>query len=1182
MMKRITAALLALILIISVLPVGAFGQEESEKIYQLGEEIWIVGASAKPTEKTAIGTKWDQYLTEDGEWESKQGECPLELHSHGILCYNTDGDLVCVKEVHKKHSVSCTIKYAKYHWIVVVDPSYIPPEEEKPDDNENQGQGPGYSDPNKEYPPGSANFTLRNIDPSGNTLQDIEYYLLNENNDVKGHFLTNPDGEIFFGGLQLKAGSAAETWTLVQNPPLPAALEEYYEHNQGKWNVTVVRNGDSDTFFVSNITGGEGTEDADPLQGYDAATNVMTVVNQPKLYDILVTLHPEGLENQGIPKDLIAHVTITGPDGEQISVDLPDGINPQSCLEGRKPGTYQVTGLTVENGEIDGYSLGQPYVVVALPRPSQDAEIPILQQDYVYVGSECAWPDFRIVLPYTKEDEQPSEPEQDLDLSNKILIQIVNEAGDPTDGAEVALMSGGDILERYTGETSYTLDLTSYPHGTYSLVQIKAPQGHEDAPERYSITVGTDRNGDPQVLLQKDSRDSGVVVNPGTGDQIAFFTNARKTTQVRLTCNVNVTFADGAWVDQSFVEFCRSGNNFRLIWTDSTGLHSEDLVVPHGETKGFEMPVPYGVDYRVEAMVADGAAFQESQMISGTVTLEDLETPIHIDAKGDYTVEPGVSQPLTMLMVDADDTAKTLPGVEFMLQWPDVEETISHVTDDGGRLLIRGNYTEPGSFQLTQVQAPDGYLPLGDPIQVNVAAAYAVKDSADPYVMVQNFIPTASHKDVEKQENGVYFIKNTIKEVGKPVEGEHSNVLLINVVTESGSPVDGTQITMTCPDGSKKTLKNGDIVDLEELGMTGTYNLVQTKSVTGHNIATETYAVTVTEKNGKLKVKAENTNLGLLDKIFGKNEIPFGPDSEWLLTFVNVRMTATLRLTCEVQVSFTGGSWHDMEFEKKYKEETEYQFLLSWDDGYAREQGEAMLVHGESEIFDLQVPYGVQYEIVCVNEKGYFDTTFHNAKTTEVDTTALKEGMQITATNTYIIEPNPDADPLEMHLVKVDATTKKPLEGVEFELQDADGRKLAGYTTDAEGKVDILNTLKIGGSYGLKETKALKGYEKPSAAYPIKVDAEYKLFTASGKPVLKQSFAAKMSSKAVEKQEDGSYLVKNYKQGQTPKDSGSKDGNNPKTADSFRIMAWSGALVISGMSLALFAVGMSKKRKIRS
>ena len=259
---------------------------------------------------------------------------------------------------------------------------------------------------------------------------------------------------------------------------------------------------------------------------------------------------------------------------------------------------------------------------------------------------------------------------------------------------------------------------------------------------------------------------------------------------------------------------------------------------------------------------------------------------------------------------------------------------------------------------------------------MNVGIEYVAKEGSTKPVLIQKLAPVTTHEAVEKLDDGSWLIKNTAVEVGEDVVDGYANKILVDVVSESGSPVEGTQITMTCPNGDKKTYETGDIIDLEELGMVGSYSLQQTKSIAGHNIAEEKYVVTVSQKDGRYIVKVENIKLGLLDKIFGNNKIPHGPDGEWMMTFVNVRKTAKIELTCEVAMNFGAGTWHDLAFEKQCKEDTKYEFVLSWDDGHKREEEAATLVNGSKHNFDLEVPYGVEYRIVCLNEKGYFETSF--------------------------------------------------------------------------------------------------------------------------------------------------------------------------------------------------------------
>ena len=1167
MKKRITAALLALVMAFSLLPLRA-----DAAVYKEGDVIEKIGSATPQAPEYALEDeniyKWYPVDDDrDGQPDGYQIKEPFTCDAgHGI----------------GQHLRRCWVKYGTMYKF------YVGRKDSSGSGSGGQGssQKPPYSDPSADFPAGSASFTLRNLDSSGNPLMDVEYYLIDDVNDVKGHFLTNANGEIYFGGLTLQDGTpSVQTWTLKQNPPMPEALADTHEHIKELWQVTVQRTGDS-TFAVTDITFDNG---ADNL--LDSATNTLTIENPHRYFNMMATLKPvlktkDGTVDFARPSDLKVHVTIQKPDGETMVVDLPDGAGPQAYLKDLLAGTYKVTSIEYENAEIEGYVLGTPYVEVALPKPNEDAERPILKQDYIDLGSEYPYPDFFVYLPYEEEYS-------DVQIANTIQIGIVDDNLNAVKGATVALKDGEETIQEFNDENGYLLDLgdSITEKKSYSLVQTVVPEGYNKAEERYIVEVSKKLDGTPRVILKKDqsflenvisffSGGDGIVIDPETGSQQATFTNVRKTAQIQVSSTVTLDLADGLWADEQWQQMHKSeARNITLTWNDNGSEGAETLALADGETKTFETAVPFGVSYKVEATDAYGFAPVFTGAAEGTVSSGEISgTPVQVAVEWKYSVEPGTSQPLKILMKDTE--GKALPNVLFELKMEGLEEILTYQTDANGLLQIPGA-AQPCSYTLQEVETPEGYVKLRKPIEVSVTPVYLPDAESDTPALLQNLVSVPTHDAVELQADGTYLLLRKLKEVGEEVTEERSNELLINVVTESGSPVEGTQITMTCPDGSKKTYSNGDVIDMEKLGMVGTFGLVQTKSIAGHNIATESYAVTVSQKDGRYTVKAENTNQGLLDKLFGKNKIPYGPDGEWVLTFVNVRTTAKLELTCEVVVTFTSGSWHDLEFEKKYKEETEYEFLLSWDDGYKREQESATLVHGELHNFNLEIPYGVEYKIECVNEKGYFDTTFTGAKSTIIGDSQLKEQEnRITARNTYIIEPDPDAEPIELHLVKVDATTKKPLEGVAFELLDVDGRKLAEYTTGSEGKIDIVDTLKIGGTYDLKETKALTGYEKPSKAYGVEVEAKYKLFKASGKPVLKQSFEASIENKAVEKQEDGSYMVKNYKAGQAPKDGSSS--SSPKTGDGFRLAVWGGAMLLSMAGMTLVAADAAKKkRKVR-
>lgn len=62
----------------------------------------------------------------------------------------------------------------------------------------------------------------------------------------------------------------------------------------------------------------------------------------------------------------------------------------------------------------------------------------------------------------------------------------------------------------------------------------------------------------------------------------------------------------------------------------------------------------------------------------------------------------------------------------------------------------------------------------------------------------------------------------------------------------------------------------------------------------------------------------------------------------------------------------------------------------------------------------------------------------------------------------------------KIEINKVDDETREPIEGAEFELYNSKNEKLGVYTTDSNGKIEILNLYQ--GKYSLKETKTNENY----------------------------------------------------------------------------------------------------------
>lgn len=169
MTRRITAMLLILAVLLSVVPVMAIADEDY--VYQIGDDIWVTGNSDDaPAAPTVEDGCWEKVIGPDGQHETKPS-CDMEIHekhSTATGCFDSVLGLICTKPIHtaRTHAIVCSFMAPKYHWVVVtapVDVPTVPPGEGgegEGDDLESDGSGV-----NDEK--GQIYFTVTNLDSNG-------------------------------------------------------------------------------------------------------------------------------------------------------------------------------------------------------------------------------------------------------------------------------------------------------------------------------------------------------------------------------------------------------------------------------------------------------------------------------------------------------------------------------------------------------------------------------------------------------------------------------------------------------------------------------------------------------------------------------------------------------------------------------------------------------------------------------------------------------------------------------------------------------------------------------------------------------------------------------------------------------------------------------------------------------
>ena len=220
--------------------------------------------------------------------------------------------------------------------------------------------------------------------------------------------------------------------------------------------------------------------------------------------------------------------------------------------------------------------------------------------------------------------------------------------------------------------------------------------------------------------------------------------------------------------------------------------------------------------------------------------------------------------------------------------------------------------------------------------------------------------------------------------------------------------------------GTYTTDENGEIyVDNLELG---TYFVQETKSLEGYVLNEETQEVTLSPEQLNALVEVEN------DQMKGSIKV--------------------IKTDGDTEVTLEG-----------------VEFELTYPDGKV----EMFTTDENGEIYVDNLSVG-EYTLVETNTlEGYvLDDTEYTIDLTFADLDQIKELVNYT-------EDSPSITLGSIQIVKIDGDTKKPLEGVKFELTDEDGEVIGKYTTDKNGEI-MIKKLELG-TYTVTETNTLKDYK---------------------------------------------------------------------------------------------------------
>ena len=401
-----------------------------------------------------------------------------------------------------------------------------------------------------------------------------------------------------------------------------------------------------------------------------------------------------------------------------------------------------------------------------------------------------------------------------------------------------------------------------------------------------------------------------------------------------------------------------------------------------------------------------------------------------------------------------------------------------------------------------------------------------------------------------------------------------SNTIIVKVIDDREQALKGAEIALY--DGKTQLAKWQGTYDnvfvLDDLekyvkeGESVTYTLSQTKAPAGYRISGDSFTVKISNQNGKTEVDVKK-NVGTLENLFKGNGIEVGTDGKQIVTFRNARKTTQLELTCQVEVSFSEDSWVDEALAAEYQKQ-QYEFVLTWENAEGEQQTESILLaHGETGLFEAEIPYDTPYEVTVVNPDGSFTTEFSENAAGTVDSAQIKENITVESTQKYAIE---SGEPLTLSLVKVDASTKLPLQGASFDLTNPEGLKVGTYTSSESGEMVITGVFDAPGTYLLKETATLEGYALLSEPVSVNAAVSYTLDTEKGTPVLLQTMTAELSHRAVVQESDGSYWIENELTGEE---------TEPEESDGLGLGAIFGIVAVLAAAAGTVVFVLTKKKR---
>ena len=1169
MTRRITAALLAFVLLFTLLPVNT-----EAKVYRVNEEIALkktnpMGVAIDPNNEIGYsvpyGCHWEKKKVNGNLVESCY---QVEHPNHNQCEINPEtGRPVCGLEAHTHSAKNCRNTQG-WVWIVVRDEGY-----EGWDYDPNEPANYEFSvcciDATGAHPFAGVGFALTRpateqekqdaLEQTGHEISKTS--VLEDSRSLK----TNAKGFAYFDGTCKETEEAGKTtWTLVQSNSQWTS-EDYRPHST-EWEVDVTVHGDG-TYTVNDIREAGGEEEPvslaaeydvpPPEQGYDQDLKRLVMIHEPVQVNLYINAY-------NVPRNVESfEVFVSSTSGsmqQPIIMQYVEGRGWNYTVENLEPGTYSIR---VEN------ELTYPTITYKAGHNENDmkdnlAELTLgagASNGMFQIHFASLSNNVKIYSAYDDADSTPVGAGVEYGLFLEGVEEPVATCGPEAESTEVVLTRENwqELWDEFgvEGETLvFTLKQTQVPElhtlseDSFTLTITKAPEG---AAEPFVVdvleAVQWGENFEPVVTFVNAKPDMSHIIRMHTYDNGetprllsgAAYSLTENGEEIELENPSEIdfsTFEPSEAREFLLTQKIAPGGHELAKETYQIALHWED-----GKPI-VEVTEKQNVLARITQFFS-GDSIQQDEFGRWILNFTSAEI-----VEPDDTVRPeNMSNTLEIYSVDND--RQPLAGFSYGLFRDSYQNgeipIVEFIPDSTGMVRIT---SEDWMDIATNNQGLATAQDILDLQSGKTISATLKQYSGAPYYDWSNEEYTLTLGKATSGSSDLFAVEMSVAKGDESVRYNYETgaqkVTFVQARSnldycvsfraydeDTGDSISGGVYAIYKDGEAIEHCMEADVYIFSEYEP-GEYILVQEIAPSGYSVPENQvrYKLTIIEEDGNraYEMTKEQNVLERMASLFSGNRVEQDAFGRWKADFYNPKTEyAQIQLTLEDhQITWEEGCYQD----NAYFVGKSYTFrLLAYQDGILQQVGESLTLDADTKTgtFDTELPVGSAFEIRLAEEEPFYSTTFTNGEevvtgvvyTSDAKTAGVTE---VSVKPTYDIKVGNQSPSLK--LTKVDSTdTAVTLAGAVFQLKNAAG-DIAAYTTDEDGVINPTEKIQEHGIYYLEETEAPDGYAKLKDPITITVGYEY---VRNEDDLVQQNRAAIASLADYVAGNSGEYFIKNVK-----------------------------------------------------